>query len=144
MIKKARRTDIQTMAYDENYRTRAVAFKESDHTFRELKKEFGVSSFAYYEWKGNKEKTGWYAPKKERGTRRRKIGLEALKSALAEKPGARLRELAGLFHCSEVAVCKRLKQLNITSEQRHEAARKSRENSGGAAGMAGLRTAPRG
>jgi hypothetical protein len=35
------------MAYEEKYRARAVEFKESGHTFEQLKEVFGIHSHTY-------------------------------------------------------------------------------------------------
>jgi transposase len=107
------------MAYDEKYRARAVTFKESGHTFEQLKEVFGITNATYYRWQKNKEMTGFYAPKSEKQTRKRKIDPEKLKSAVEEKPDAYLRELAEKFNCSMGAIHKRLQQLNITHKKKH-------------------------
>jgi len=102
------------MAYDEKFRARAVAFKDNGHTFEQLEETFGICSHSYYKWKKNKETTGFFTPKTEKTTRKRKIDPEELKLAIKEKPDAYLRELAEKFNCSTTAVHKRLKQLKIT------------------------------
>jgi transposase len=107
------------MAYDEKFRMRAVTFKDNGHTFKELKETFGICSHSYYGWKKNKKATGFFAPKSEKKTRKRKIDPEELKSAIEEKPDAYLRELAEKFNCSTTAVHKRLEQLKITYKKRH-------------------------
>ena len=107
------------MAYDEKYRAQAVAFKDSGHSFEELRKVFRIYGAAYYRWKKLKEENGFYAPKsREKLTRKRKVDPEKLKVVLAEKPDAYLRELADMFHCSTVAIYKRLKKLGITLKKR--------------------------
>ena len=106
------------MIYNEKFKSRAVAFKDSGHTFKQLHEIFGICNYSYYKWKKNKEITGYYAPKKEKATRIRKIDSEALKLALQDKPDAYLRELAEKFDCSITAIHKRLKQLKITYKKR--------------------------
>jgi transposase len=118
------------MAYDEKYRARAVTFKDSGHTFEQLKEVFGIYSAAYYRWLKNKEMTGFYAPKSEKRTRRRKIDPVELKSAIEEKPDIYLQELAEKFDCSATAVYKRLRQLKITYKKRHLRTRKNLKNTG--------------
>jgi transposase len=110
--------DMQNMAYDEKFRARAVAFKNKGHTFEELKEVFGIFSHTYYKWQKNKEKTGFYAPKSEKRTRKRKIDPEELKLAVKEKPDVYLRELAEKFECSLASVHNRLIQLGITLKKR--------------------------
>jgi transposase len=118
------------MAYDEKYRARAVAFKDSGHSFGQLKEVFGIYNATYYRWRKNKETTGFYAPKGEKRTRKRKIDLEKLKLAVEEKPDAYLRELAEKFNCSTAAVHKRLRQLNITHKKRLSHTRKNPKRTG--------------
>lgn len=114
------------MAYDEKYRAQAVSYKDSGHTFKQLKEIFKITSFTYYEWKKNKETTGFYVrPKIGKATRKRKINPEELKLAIEEKPDAYLRELAEKFNCSINAIHKRLKQLKITYKKRHLPIRKN-------------------
>jgi transposase len=107
------------MAYDEKFRERAVAFKDSGHTFKELKKVFGIFSAVYYKWEKNKEITGFYAPKKSKQTRKRKIEPEKLRLAITENPDAYLRELAEMFGSSITSIHNRLIQLGITLKKRH-------------------------
>ena len=106
------------MAYDEKYRVQAVSYKDSGHTFKELKEIFKITSRTYYQWKKNKETTGYYEPPKIPKTRNRKINPEELKMAIEGKPDAYLRELAEQFNCSINSVHKRLKQLKITLKKR--------------------------
>jgi transposase len=102
------------MAYDEKFRERAVAYKDSGHTFEELKEAFGITAHSYYQWKTNKEQSAFYAPKKEKATRKRKINPETLKDTVAKKPDSYLWELAAQFNCSTTAIYKRLAQLGIS------------------------------
>jgi transposase len=114
------------MAYDKKFRERAVLFKDSGHTFEELKKVFGICHHTYYKWKKNKETTGFYVSKStEKVTRKRKIDPQELVSAVEEKPDAYLRELAEKFNCSITAVHKRLEQLKITYKKRHSPIQKN-------------------
>jgi transposase len=106
------------MIYDEKFRSCAVAFKDGGHTFKQLHKIFGICSYTYYKWKKNKEITGYYTPKKEKVSRKRKIDPETLRLAVEKKPDAYLRELAEKFDCSTTAIHKRLKQLKITYKKR--------------------------
>jgi transposase len=118
------------MAYDEKYRARAVAFKDNGHTFEELKEVFGIFNDTYYRWQKNKERTGFYAPKSEKRTRKRKIDPEELKMAVKEKPDAYLRELAEKFECSLASVHSRLTQIDITRKKRHLPIRKNLKKRG--------------
>ena len=126
-----RRNDKVSMAYEEKYRKRAIAYKESGHTFKELKEVFGITSGTYYAWRRLLERTGTlkFTPPT---IRKRKIDNEVLKRAVEEKPDAYLRELAELFDCSPQAVDKKLKKLGISLKKRHSPIlkdqRKSAEN----------------
>lgn len=113
------------MAYDEKYRARAVAYKDSGHTFEQLKETFGICSYSYYQWKKNKEEQGQYAPSKGRLTRKRKINPEELKRAVEEKPDAYLREFAKMFNCSTTSIHNCLKRHKITYKKRRLPTRKN-------------------
>ena len=101
------------MAYSIDYRKAAIEFKQSGHTFAELKKVFKITARTYYQWLELQEKTGslQFRNAKER---RGKIDPEKLKQALEEKPDAYLRELAAMFGVSTTAIHKRLKKCRIT------------------------------
>lgn len=114
------------MAYDERFRKRAVEYKDGGKTFAQLKEVFGITSRSYYEWKQNKEKSGFYVlPKKEKATRKRKIDPVKLQKAIEETPDLFLKELAEKFECSITAVHNRLKTLKITHKKRHSPVRKN-------------------
>ncbi len=113
------------MAYDEKYRKAAVEYKNSGHTFNELKVVFKIGSSTYYEWVAYKETTGSYVPPKPfKSTRKGKIDPIALAKAVEEKPDAFLRELAFLFDCSITGIHKRLKNQKLTYKKRHLHTRK--------------------
>jgi transposase len=113
------------MAYDEKFRARAIAFKDSGHTFEELKEVFGIFNDTYYRWQKNKSITGFYASKNEKRTRKRKIEPEELKMAVEERPDVYLRELAEKFECSVTSVYNRLIQIGITRKKRRLHIRKN-------------------
>ena len=86
------------MAYCEKYRKAAVEYKDSGHTFKELKNTFKISSATYYQWVKYKEEYGCYVPPRQgKLTRKGKIDPEKLMQALEEKPDAYLREIAAEF-----------------------------------------------
>ena len=99
------------MAYDEKFRRRAVEYKDSGRTFKQLKEVFGITSRSYYEWRKNKETTGFYVlPKTGKLTRKRKVDPDELKRIVEEKPDLFLYEIAENFNCSAVAMHKRLEK----------------------------------
>ena len=113
------------MAYCEKYRKAAVEYKDSGHTFEELKNTFKISSSTYYQWVAYKEEFGCFVPPRNgKLTRKGKIDLEKLKQAYEEKPDAYLREIAEKFGVSVVAVHKREKALKITLKKRRSHTRK--------------------
>lgn len=83
------------MGYSKDYKKRTVAYKQEDHTFKELKEAFKIPAETYYKWKEKLER-GYYDEKIIR-ERSRKIDKEKLKQAVKEKPDAYLSELAELF-----------------------------------------------
>ena len=98
-----------------DYRLRAVAYKDEGHTFKELRETFKIPAQTYYQWK-EKLENGYYETKIIR-ERKRKIGKEELKQAVAEKPDAYLRELADKFDCTESAVFYALEKHAITRKK---------------------------
>jgi transposase len=52
------------MTYGVKFREKAIKYKESGHTFPELKEVFGITAKIYYDWKKRLAKTGSLKPKK--------------------------------------------------------------------------------
>ena len=100
------------MAYSEDYRKRAIEYKDSGHTFGELREAFKIPPRTYYDWK-QKSADGYYDRKVKR-QRKRKIDREKLRQAVAERPDAYLSELAKQFGCTAQAVFYMLRKLGIT------------------------------
>jgi transposase-like protein len=100
------------MAYSNDYRKRAVEYKDTRHTFAELREAFRIPPRTYYDWK-QKFAEGYYDRKVKR-QRKRKIDREKLRQAVAERPDAYLRELAKQFDCTAQAVFYMLGKLGIT------------------------------
>jgi transposase len=116
------------MAYDEKYRKAAVEYKDSGHTFKQLKETFGITSSTYYTWRKNKEISGFYVlPKTGKARRKRKIDPDELRKAVEKKPDSFLKELAEKFNCSAVAIHNRLKQMKITYKKTFTYSEKSEE-----------------
>jgi len=104
------------MAYSIDYKKRAVEYKDSGHTFKELEEAFKIPPITYYDWK-EKFSNGYYETKPKR-ERSRKIDKEKLKQAVADTPDAYLYELAALFDCTPQAVFYMLIKLDITLKKR--------------------------
>lgn len=107
------------MAYDKKFRERAIAFKESGATFKQLKKVFGIDNKTYAAWVKLRSETGSVTSEKSHNPRKRKIDLEKLKQAVKDKPDAYLEELAEPFGCTVQAVFYALERLNLTYKKRH-------------------------
>jgi hypothetical protein len=103
------------MAYSTDFIKRALAYRQAGHTFAQLREAFGIPSATYYGWEAKLDK-GYYDIKIKR-ERRRKIGKEALKQAVEEKPDAFLKEYAQQFNCTPTAVFYALEKLNITRKK---------------------------
>jgi transposase len=117
------------MAYDKRFRERAVAFKESGATFKELKEVFGIDHKTCAAWVKLKSETGSIVTDKSHNPRKRKIDAEKLKQAVEEKPDAYLEELAKPFGCTPQAVFCALKKLKITYKKRRSLTRKNPKTS---------------
>jgi len=115
------------MAYDEKFRKKAVEYKDSGHTFKQLNEIFGISSSTYYKWKKNKINSGFYVlPQIVKATRRRKIDPDELRKFVKKKPDLFLHEIAEKFNCSAVAIFKRLEQHKIKLKKRRSRIRKKK------------------
>jgi transposase len=112
------------MAYSVDFRRTAVEYKDSGHTFKELKEVFGITNKTYDDWKKLYGETGSFE-KREVKRQPKKINFDELKKALEEKPDAYLYELAEPFGCSEVAIHYALIKLGITYKKRHSPTLKS-------------------
>jgi transposase len=105
------------MAYSIDYRKAAIEFKQSGHTFKEIKKVFKITSKTYYEWIELLKTTGSLQFRNAR-VRKGKIELDELKKAVEEKPDGYLREYAKKFGVSTTAIHKRLVKHKITYKKR--------------------------
>jgi transposase len=105
------------MAYSKDFIEKAVAFKQNDNTFKQLRETFGIPAETFYQWE-NRLESGYYDVIKPKQERNRKIDKEQLKKAVAENPDAFLYELAALFNCSPQAIFSMLQKLNITVKKR--------------------------
>ena len=104
------------MSYDEKYRKRAIEYWVEGHSRRETAEVFKVSPSSLQEWKSQMKESGTLAPKKRRETWR-KIDPEKLKEYNEEHPDAYLKEIAEEFGCSDTAIRKALRRLQITRKK---------------------------
>ena len=117
------------MAYTTDYRQAAIEFKQSGHTFAELKEVFKITPRTYYQWVELLETTG-SLQYRNASQRQGKIDLEKLKQAVEEKPDAYLRELAVKFGVSTTAIHKRLEKHKITYKKRRSHTPKNAKQQG--------------
>jgi transposase len=115
------------MAYDKKFRERAIAFKKSGATFKQLKEVFGIDNKTYAAWVKLKSETGSIISEKSHNPRKRKIDLKKLKQAVEEKPDAYLEELARPFNCTAQAVFYALEKIGFTYKKRHLPTRRNRK-----------------
>jgi transposase len=101
------------MAYSEDYRKRAIEYKDAGHTYKELYEVFKIHPSTLEDWRKLLKATGSLKPQ-YRKTRKRKIDLKKLEQALERKPDAYLSELAKPFDCSESAIHYALKKIKVT------------------------------
>ena len=104
------------MSYDIKLRRRAIAYWNDGHSKKETAEAFKVSHFTLQMWKSQLKETGTLEPKKRRETWR-KIEPARLIEYLEEHPDAYLKEIAGLFGCSDVAILKALRRLKISRKK---------------------------
>ena len=106
------------MSYDKKLRERALEYWAAGHTKAETAAVFKVGTSTLQTWKSQLNETGTLEPKKRRKTWR-KLDPEKLKAYLEEHPDAYLKEIAQVFECSDVAVLKAMRRLNITRKKNH-------------------------
>ena len=105
------------MSYDIKFKQRAVEYKREGHTYKETCKVFKISETTLTRWI-NKEKEGKLGEVKIHVRKPKKIYPEKLIKYIEEHPDAYLVEIAQEFNCSECAIRKALKKLNITRKKR--------------------------
>jgi transposase len=105
------------MAYSIDFIETAVAYKNNEHTFKELREAFGIPPETFYQWE-NRLESGYYDVERPKQERNRKIDKEQLRKAVAENPDAFLYELAEIFDCTPQAVFSMLQKMNITLKKR--------------------------
>ncbi len=111
------------MGYSKDFIACAAAYKDNNHTFKELREAFGIPAITYYDWK-EKMETGFEFGVKAKQERNRKIDKAALKQAVEEHPDKFLSEYAEQFHCSAPAIFYALKKMKITHKKNIHVQRK--------------------
>jgi len=121
------------------FRRKAVEYRQNGHSFRDLRKEFGISPQTFYNWE-ERLASDFYDSKRPQnqpanpatngpGNYIRKIDTEKLRQAIADRPDIFLSELAQMFGCSRQGIHHMMKKLGITKinptphEYRHRIAK---------------------
>ena len=104
------------MSKSVDLRLSAVLYRLDGHTYAETAKIFHVSVFAVHTWVQKYQETGDLSDKPlHRGFK--KIDPEKLRTYVKEHQDATQQEIADEFHCSNQAVSKALKRLDITRKK---------------------------
>lgn len=98
------------MAYSKDYRQMILAKLKSGATYRELSLEFSISKTTILNWTKQPER-------KVRTIHTHKINLDDLAKDIKDYPDAFQRERAVRFNCSDRAISKALKRLNLTRKK---------------------------
>lgn len=88
-----------------------LAALASGRTYRQVAEDFDISTRTIQNWKRRIESNT------RGGTRRSKISLEALRKDVEMYPDAYQYERAARFNCTQNAIFKRLKKLNISKKK---------------------------
>ena len=104
------------MAYDEKYRIRTVEYRKEGHTVEQTAQVFKVSESTVKTWTKKYNKTGEIKDNPAKRTFK-KIDPVKLEKYMDKHPDAYLLEIAKVFSCSDAAVVKALKKLNITRKK---------------------------
>jgi transposase len=105
------------MAYSEDYRKRTIEYYYEGHTQAEVKEVFKVNPTTLRDWRHRMEK-GSLKPEYPKTRKYRKLPPVELAAYVAQNPDAFLAEIGDHFGCSDTAVMKALKKLNITLKKR--------------------------
>jgi transposase len=106
------------MSYDTKYRVRALEYWSAGHSKTETASVFKVNPSTLQRWKSRFNETGTLTPTKRKETWR-KVDPENLKEYIRQHPDAYLKEIAEVFSCSDTAIQKALKRLQITRKKNH-------------------------
>lgn len=105
------------MAYSEDYRRRTVEYYHEGNTQAEVRDIFKVHPKTLRDWESRMEK-GNLKPVYPKTRKPRKLPPDELANYIEQNPDAFLVEIGAHFNCSDVAVYKALKKLNITRKKR--------------------------
>jgi transposase len=105
------------VAYDERYRKRAVEYRLEGNSIERTAKTFKIGESTLKEWVRRYKEIGEIKNKPLNRTHK-KIDPNALELFVEENPDAYLIEMAEAFNCTEAAIRKALKRLNITRKKR--------------------------
>ena len=111
------------MAYSEDYRKRAIEYYHEGNTQKEVGDVFNIDPKTLRDWIARQE-AGCLKAVFPKTRAARKLPLDELRKYVEANPDAFLHEIAAHFDCSDTAVSKRLKKLNITLKKRQLATRK--------------------
>ena len=106
-----------SMGYDIKFKNRAIEYRNEGHTYKETCKVFKISEMTLTRWI-KKEKEGKLGEVKVQVRKPKKICPNKLIKYIDAHPDAYLVEIAEEFNCSDVAISKALKKLNITRKKR--------------------------
>ena len=111
------------MGYSVDLRIRAVKHRlEQSGSCADTAKVFGVGRSTVQSWVQRYAETGDLSDK-PLIRKPKKIGPEALRAYVREHPDDTQQEMANAFHCSNQAISKALKRLDITRKKKRSAIR---------------------
>ncbi|WP_115225341.1 IS630 transposase-related protein [Bergeriella denitrificans] len=99
------------MAYSKDFRQQVLKQLSNGKTYRQLSAEYNISPNTILNWQ--KQPTKQPYPKNRQG----KIDLVLLHQDVQERPDDFQRQRAFRFNCSQRAISKALKRLNITRKK---------------------------
>lgn len=106
------------MSYSEDFRKRVNEYLDEGHTWAQARETFKISMTAINSWRQKYKKTGEVKDAPPRRKAFKKLDPEKLKAYVQEHPDAYLKEIGEAFGCSDTAVLKAFKRLNITRKKR--------------------------
>ena len=104
------------MAYEKVFREKVLRYIDKGHTMEEAHEVFDVGTTTIKGWKKLLKETGGL-DKRPLNRKHKKIDPVLLKAYMDEHPDSYLREIAEVFHCSEVSVFTALRRHKITRKK---------------------------
>jgi len=104
------------MAYEKKFREKVIKFRRKGNSIAKTAEVFEVGTTTIKEWEKLEKETGCLE-KRTLDRKFKKIDPQKLHAYIKSNPDAFLREIAEEFNCTDVAIFKAFKRLNISRKK---------------------------